>query len=99
MPGGNPRTTLFHGPFPPRIANGRDAMLTNVDGFAHLNFLGDYTAGVLGHSHPVIRKAIGRALDAGMSFGAQNAYEPEFARLVVTTRGPLLGPRITEAGT
>ena len=62
MPGGNTRTVLYHGPFPLRFATGQGAVITDVDGHRHLNLLGEYTAGLFGHSHPVIRQAIDRAL-------------------------------------
>ena len=62
MPGGNTRTVLYHGPFPLRFATGQGAVITDVDGHRYPNLLGEYTAGLFGHSHPVIRQAIDRAL-------------------------------------
>ena len=43
---------------------------------------GDYTAGLYGHSHPVIRAAVDRALDGGISLGASNMTEARFARAI-----------------
>jgi glutamate-1-semialdehyde 2,1-aminomutase len=99
MPGGNTRTVLFHGPFPLRIARGEGAHVTDVDGFKYLNLLGEYTAGVFGHSHPVIRAAIDRALDGGVNLGAHNTYEAELARLVVARFPGIESVRFTNSGT
>ncbi len=62
LPGGNTRTVLYFGPFPLRFAGGNGCHLTDVDGHAYVDFLAEYTAGMFGHSHPVIRRAIERAL-------------------------------------
>jgi glutamate-1-semialdehyde 2,1-aminomutase len=99
MPGGNTRTVLFHGPFPLRIARGEGAHVIDVDGFRYLNLLGEYTAGVFGHSHPVIRAAIDRALDGGVNLGAHNIYEAELARLVCTRFPGIELVRFTNSGT
>ncbi len=99
MPGGNTRSVLFHGPFPLRIARGAGAHFTDVDGISYLNLLGEYTAGVFGHSHPVIRAAIDRALDGGVNLGANNTFEPELARLVCARFPAIEKVRFTNSGT
>jgi glutamate-1-semialdehyde 2,1-aminomutase len=99
MPGGNTRTVLFHGPFPLRIANGTGAHLTDADGHRYLNLLGEYTAGLFGHSHPVIRKAIDRALDGGVNFGGHNTFEPQLAELVCARFASIERVRFTNSGT
>lgn len=99
MPGGNTRTVLFHGPFPLRIEKGEGAYLTDVEGNRYLNLLGEYTAGVFGHSHPVIRKAIDRALDGGVNLGAHNTYEADLARLVCERFPSIDLVRFTNSGT
>jgi glutamate-1-semialdehyde 2,1-aminomutase len=99
MPGGNTRTILFHGPFPFRVARGEGAWLWDVDGHRYLNLLGEYTAGIFGHSHPLIREAIEAALNHGMNLGAHNMFELELARLV-TARFPSIDKvRFTNSGT
>lgn len=99
MPGGNTRTVLFHGPFPLRIAKGEGAYVTDVDGHRYLNLLGEYTAGLFGHTHPVIRKAIDRALDGGVNLGAHNTFEAELARLVCARFKSIEKVRFTNSGT
>lgn len=99
MPGGNTRTVLFHGPFPLCAANGEGAFLTDLDGHRYLNLLGEYTAGLFGHSHPVIRAAIEAALDGGVNLGAHSTMEAELARLVCGRFPSIDLVRFTNSGT
>jgi glutamate-1-semialdehyde 2,1-aminomutase len=48
----------------------------------YIDFLGEYTAGLYGHSHPVIVQAIRGALDDGLVLGAPNRYETLLAEAV-----------------
>ncbi len=99
LPGGNTRTVLYHGPFPIRVASGEGAYIQDVDGFRYLNLLGEYTAGVFGHSHPSIRKAIAEAVEGGINFGAHNPNEARLGELI-TERFPAIDRvRFTNSGT
>ena len=99
MPGGNTRSVLYHGPYPIRITHGEDATLTDVDGHRYLNLLGEYTAGVFGHSHPAITKAVKQALDAGINLSAHNSKEGELARLISERFPAIEKVRFTNSGT
>ncbi len=99
MPGGNTRTVLFHGPFPIRVVRGEGAYLFDADDNRYLDLLGEYTAGIFGHSNPVIRSAIDKALDEGWNFGAHNAYEIELAELVCARFPSIDRVRFTNSGT
>src|ERR687888_2202006 len=66
MPGGNTRTVIHVPPFPLTIVRGEGARLTDADGHVYTDFLGEFTAGLYGHSHPAILQAIRNALDDGM---------------------------------
>jgi glutamate-1-semialdehyde 2,1-aminomutase len=79
MPGGNTRTVIHVPPFPLTIVRGEGARLTDADGHVYVDFLGEYTAGLYGHSHPVILAAIREALDDGVAFGTPNRYEAVLA--------------------
>jgi glutamate-1-semialdehyde 2,1-aminomutase len=98
MPGGNTRTVLHYAPFPIGIARGDGCRLWDLDGAEYVDFLGEYTAGIFGHSHPVIRTAVDRALDAGINFGGTNLIEAKFARAVCDRFG-LERVRFTNSGT
>jgi glutamate-1-semialdehyde 2,1-aminomutase len=82
LPGGNTRTILFYPPFPLTITRGEGACLWDIDGHVYIDFLGEYTAGLYGHSHPVIQAAVREALASGIVLGGPNPYEAELARLI-----------------
>ncbi|MFM9940987.1 MAG: aspartate aminotransferase family protein [Hyphomicrobiaceae bacterium] len=99
LPGGNTRTTLFHGPFPLRFVKGEGCTLTDADGHAYTNFISEYTAGMFGHSHPVIRRAIMQALDFGINIGGHTELESKFAAAVTARFPSLERVRFTNSGT
>lgn len=82
FPGGNTRTVLHLSPFPIMWARGSGARLTSVDGDVFVDFLGEFTAGVFGHSNELIRGAVEEALSKGWGFGGPNEYERVLARKV-----------------
>lgn len=98
MPGGNTRTVLHYAPFPLAMASGKGCEVWDVDGRQYIDFLGEYTAGLYGHSHPVIRAAVDQALDNGISFGASNMIEARFATAVCERFG-LERVRFANSGT
>lgn len=99
MPGGNTRSVLYYDPFPIAMERGAGALLWDVDGIEYVDFLGEFTAGLFGHSNPIIRAAIDKALDSGVSLSAHNPYEVELAELL-TSRFPSLElVRFTNSGT
>ncbi|MGI9524921.1 MAG: aspartate aminotransferase family protein [Hyphomicrobiaceae bacterium] len=99
MPGGNTRTVLYHGPFPIRVEKGDGAYIQDVDGHRYLNLLGEYTAGVFGHSHPAIRQAILKAIEGGINLGAHNIKEARLAQLVTQRFPAIERVRFTNSGT
>ena len=99
MPGGNTRTVLYNPPFPLGIARGESCYLWDLDGHRYVDFLGEYTAGIYGHSHPVIRAALAEALDAGLNFGAPNTMEVTLAQAVCDRFPSIELVRFTNSGT
>ena len=99
LPGGNTRTVLFHGPFPLLMARGEGCRLWDADGHGYVDLLGEYTAGLYGHSHPVIRAALDRALDGGWNMGGHGAMEGRLARLVCGRFPSMDLVRFTNSGT
>jgi glutamate-1-semialdehyde 2,1-aminomutase len=79
MPGGNTRTVLHYSPFPLTLAGGEGAYVRDLDGHRYADFLGEYTAGLYGHSNLVIQAAIKQAVDDGIALGGPNRYEAELA--------------------
>ncbi len=99
MPGGNTRTVLFHPPFPLTMVSGQGCRLRDADGHGYVDLLGEYTAGLFGHSNRVIRAAIDTALDRGWNMGGQGPMEARLAR-VICDRFPSIDlMRFTNSGT
>jgi glutamate-1-semialdehyde 2,1-aminomutase len=82
MPGGNTRSVIHVPPFPLTIVKGEGARITDADGHVYVDFLGEFTAGLYGHSHPAIVEAIRSALDDGLTLGAPNRYETRLAQAI-----------------
>ena len=90
LPGGNTRTVLHASPFPLTFTSGRGSTILSLDGREYVDFLGEYTAGIYGHSNPTIRAALNKALDNGWNFGGNNVYEKELAKLVCERFSPTM---------
>ncbi len=82
LPGGNTRSVLWSPPFPLAMTRGAGCRLWDEDGHEYVDLLGEYTAGLYGHSHPVIRAAVDAALDGGWNLGAHGAMEGRLARII-----------------
>ena len=82
LPGGNTRSVLFFEPFPLTMVSGEGAELVDLDGHRYLDFVGEYSAGLFGHSEEIIKEAVHQALETGISMGAPGAYERELAGLL-----------------
>jgi glutamate-1-semialdehyde 2,1-aminomutase len=99
MPGGNTRASIHVDPFPLTMARGQGAHLWDLDGHGYSDFLSEFTAGIYGHSHPAIRRAIEEALDVGLNFGAQNEAEARFAAAICARFPSIELVRFTNSGT
>jgi glutamate-1-semialdehyde 2,1-aminomutase len=99
MPGGNTRSSLYYDPFPLTIVRGQGCRVWDADGHEYLDFLGEFTAGVYGHSDPTIRAAIVATLDRGINLSGQNALEAELARIICDRFPSIDLVRFTNSGT
>jgi glutamate-1-semialdehyde 2,1-aminomutase len=98
LPGGHTRTVLSHPPFPLTFVRGEGAMLTDADGHDYVDLLGDYTAGLLGHSERRVLDAVHAALATNVSVGGIHPAEAQLARLMCS-RFALDRVRFTNSGT
>jgi glutamate-1-semialdehyde 2,1-aminomutase len=78
---------------------GEGARIWDADGHDYLDFLGEYTAGIYGHSHPVIVEAIREALDGGIVLGGPNRYELALAEAIVERFASIELLRFCNSGT
>ncbi len=99
LPGGNTRTVLFFDPFPLTFVKGEGSTLYDADGHVYLDGLGEYTAGIYGHSHPRIKQALAEAIEMGMNLGGHNVHEQALARQIVGRFPSVDKVRFTNSGT
>ncbi len=99
LPGGNTRSVLHYEPFPVTISKGQSQQLQDADEHYYMDFLGEYTAGLYGHSHPQIVAAIKNVLDDGIVLCAPNVFETELAALLCKRFPSLERIRFCNSGT
>jgi glutamate-1-semialdehyde 2,1-aminomutase len=90
---------LFYDPFPLSIARGDGCRLWDADGHEYIDFLGEFTAGIYGHSDPDIRAAVLSALDSGIDLSGHNLVEAELARVICDRFRSIDLIRFTNSGT
>ena len=99
LPGGNTRSVLHFDPFPFRVASASGSTLVDVDGHRYVDFLGNYTAGLLGHDPAPVLDAAKAALDRGWALGGVHENEVRLAELLVGRFDSIERIRFTNSGT
>jgi glutamate-1-semialdehyde 2,1-aminomutase len=99
LPGGNTRTVIFYPPFPIVIARSEGARIWDLDGHSSVDFLGEYTAGLFGHSDATIRAAIEGALERGWVHGGHIENEARLAEALCRRFPSLQRVRFCNSGT
>jgi glutamate-1-semialdehyde 2,1-aminomutase len=99
LPGGSTRSVLDFRPFSFRVVRAEGSRLVDADGLEYIDFLGDYSAGLLGHDPGPVAAAVRAALDRGWSFGATHVDEIRLAELVCARFPSLDQVRFTNSGT
>ncbi len=82
LPGGNTRTVLHYDPFPLTMTSGAGAEVIDLDGHRYLDCVGEFSAGLFGHSNKTIISTLHEVLDNGVAMGAPTAHERELAGLL-----------------
>lgn len=99
LPGGNTRSVLFYTPFPTAMAQGDGCHVEDVDGHRYIDFCGEYTAGLFGHSEPRIQAALHAAIDRGLNLAAVGEREGQLASLLCARFPSFDRVRFTNSGT
>jgi glutamate-1-semialdehyde 2,1-aminomutase len=99
LPGGSTRSAIAFSPFPLTFREGHEQWLIDVDGIRYLDLLGEYSAGLYGHSQADIQAAIGRAVQDGLVLGGPNRYEAPLAKALCARFPSLELVRFTNSGT
>jgi glutamate-1-semialdehyde 2,1-aminomutase len=80
------------------MASGSGAYLTDVDGRDYVDLVCSWGPMILGHAHPDVIDAVGRALASGTSFGTATPGEVELAEEMIA-RAPVEMVRLVNSGT
>lgn len=99
MPGGNTRAVLYYDPFPLTFVRGEGATVTDADGHTYADFLGEYAAGLYGHSDPRLKQAAIEAIERGVMLGGLNRLEAPFAELIRSRFPSIERVRFVNSGT
>jgi glutamate-1-semialdehyde 2,1-aminomutase len=81
------------------MARGEGCFLEDVDGHRYLDFCGEYTAGLFGHSEPRIQAALHAAIDRGLNLASVGERESQLAALLCARFPSLERVRFTNSGT
>ncbi|KNG85404.1 glutamate-1-semialdehyde 2,1-aminomutase [Aspergillus nomiae NRRL 13137] len=83
LPGGNTRSVLHTNPFPICMERGEGNRLVDVDGHEYLDLVAEMTAGLYGHTNPIIRDTIvSTVTKIGLNLGATTTTESRFAEAI-----------------
>jgi glutamate-1-semialdehyde 2,1-aminomutase len=99
LPGGNTRSSLWYSPFPLCMVHGTGCRLTDADGHEYVDFLGEFTAGIYGHSPQAVKDAVTDALQDGVNLSAHNRWEGKLAALICGRFASMELVRFTNSGT
>ncbi len=99
LPGGNTRSVLYQAPFPLTMVRGEGCHLWDADGHRLLDALGEFTAGLYGHSAAPIRAAIEAALAGGLSLSSHTTGELALAEEIGRRFTSMQLLRFTNSGT
>ncbi len=102
MPGGvNSPVRAFRsvGGTPRFIKSGEGAVITDADDNRYIDFVGSWGPMILGHNHPVIREAVIKAAERGLSFGAATESEVVMAELIGSLFPSVEMVRMVNSGT
>jgi len=72
---------MFH-PFRPYITHAQGSRKWDVDGNEYVDYIMGHGALILGHSHPVVVRAVQEQMARGVHFGENSELEVELARLI-----------------
>ncbi|MDH4117107.1 MAG: aminotransferase class III-fold pyridoxal phosphate-dependent enzyme [Acidimicrobiia bacterium] len=99
MPGGNTRSVLHYDPFPIRVTQAEGRFLHDAEGHTYVDLLGNYTAGLFGHSPLGILSAVHKAIDDGVALGGVAGDEVRLAEALVARFDSIDLIRFTNSGT
>ncbi|KAJ5365276.1 hypothetical protein N7517_008162 [Penicillium concentricum] len=99
LPAGSTRSVLYSAPFPLVIESAEGCTVTSLDGQKYIDFVSDFSAGLYGHSHPVIHKAVHDALAKGFNLGGIITQEAQLGQILCDRFPSIERVRFCNSGT
>ncbi|MGG6896186.1 aminotransferase class III-fold pyridoxal phosphate-dependent enzyme [Rhizobium sp. BR 315] len=99
MPGGNTRSALHFDPFPLYVAESFGARIRDADDHIYLDALGEFTAGLYGHSDDRIQNSVIETAKRGVSNGAPGEVEIKLANAICDRFPAIESVRFCNSGT
>lgn len=81
------------------ICSAQGSTVTDEDGVTYIDYVGSWGPMILGHNHPEILKAVQKAAQCGLSFGAPTAREIDIAELMISMVPNIEMVRMVNSGT
>lgn len=102
IPGGvNSPVRAFRsvGSTPRFIESGKGSVITDADGRSYIDYVGSWGPMILGHNHEVVKEAVIKAVEKGLSFGAATELEVIMAELICSIFPSVDMVRMVNSGT
>jgi glutamate-1-semialdehyde 2,1-aminomutase len=90
---------MWYEPFPVALTGGDGVRVRDLDGHDYVDFVSEYSAGLYGHSNPVIQARIAEVVEGGIALGGPNVHEAELGAELVRRFPALERVRFTNSGT
>jgi glutamate-1-semialdehyde 2,1-aminomutase len=84
---------------PRYITSATGCWLTDADGNRYVDLVCSWGPMILGHAHPAVVEAVGRAAANGLSFGAPTPGETDLAAEIIARVAPVHRVRLVNSGT
>jgi glutamate-1-semialdehyde 2,1-aminomutase len=81
------------------IARAAGAHIWGADEQEYLDYVGSWGPAILGHAHPEVVRAVQRALERGLSFGAPTELEVQLAEKIIELYPSIAKVRCVSSGT
>ena len=83
LPDGTTRDSIFYKPYPVYANRATGSHIWDEDGNERIDYCNSYTALILGHQNPDVKKAVEEQLKNGTAFGQPTRFEVELAEKIV----------------
>ena len=78
---------------------GKGAWLWDAEGDSYIDYVGSWGAGIVGHAHPDVVRAVSQAAERGLSFGAPTEAEVDMAETLCRLVPSMEQVRLVSSGT